>query len=53
MRKQAKYLAKTLNRATPSSQEPSPFNFRNWGAMTYLGSWRAIHQSSADELKGR
>ncbi|KAF6802185.1 pyridine nucleotide-disulfide [Colletotrichum sojae] len=49
----AKYLAKALNRGVSSGKEPSPFSFRNWGAMTYLGSWRAIHQSSADELKGR
>ncbi|KAL0931658.1 pyridine nucleotide-disulfide [Colletotrichum truncatum] len=57
---QAKYLAKTLNRTAvlggvepASEKQPRPFTFRNWGAMTYLGSWRAIHQSSADELKGR
>ncbi|TDZ23834.1 putative NADH dehydrogenase [Colletotrichum orbiculare MAFF 240422] len=57
---QAKYLAKTLNKAAAlgrvepaDDKDPKPFSFRNWGAMTYLGSWRAIHQSSADELKGR
>lgn len=29
-----------------------PFRFRNLGTMTYLGNWRAIHQSSADRLTG-
>jgi len=46
---QASYLAKRLNKEDP---EAAPFKFRNWGTMAYLGSWRAIHQSSADELKG-
>ncbi|KAK1640367.1 pyridine nucleotide-disulfide oxidoreductase-domain-containing protein [Colletotrichum phormii] len=49
---QAKYLAKALNKAA-AGPEGKPFKFRNLGAMAYLGSWRAIHQSSADELKGR
>ena len=47
---EAVYLAKTLNKGKPERQ---PFRFRNWGTMAYLGSWRAIHQSRADELKGR
>ncbi|KAI1367829.1 FAD/NAD(P)-binding domain-containing protein [Xylaria arbuscula] len=47
---QATYLAKSLNKGT---LEEKPFRFTNWGVMTYLGSWRAIHQSSADELTGR
>ncbi|KAI0537365.1 pyridine nucleotide-disulfide oxidoreductase-domain-containing protein [Xylaria digitata] len=47
---QATYLAKRLNKG---DLETTPFRFRNWGVMTYLGGWRAIHQSSADELTGR
>ena len=47
---QATYLAKSLNKGT---LEAKPFQFRNWGVMTYLGSWRAIHQSGTDELTGR
>ena len=47
---QAAYLAKALNRDALGA---APFRFRNWGTMAYLGSWRAIHQSSADEIKGR
>ncbi|KAL2141812.1 hypothetical protein VTI28DRAFT_1899 [Corynascus sepedonium] len=54
---QATYLAKTLNRrkavAGGNSRAPEkPFRFRNWGTLTYLGNWKAIHQSQADELKG-
>ncbi|KAI9166732.1 putative NADH dehydrogenase [Paramyrothecium foliicola] len=49
---QAIYLGKQLNR-TSDPGSVAPFKFRNWGTMTYLGSWRAIHQSKADELKGR
>ncbi|KAI3336570.1 FAD/NAD(P)-binding domain-containing protein [Xylariaceae sp. AK1471] len=47
---QATYLAKRLNKGDVDTK---PFRFRNWGTMTYLGSWTAIHQSSADELTGR
>jgi NADH dehydrogenase len=46
---QATYLAKQLNKGDANTK---PFRFRNWGVMTYLGSWTAIHQSSADELTG-
>jgi NADH dehydrogenase len=46
---QAIYLGKQLNKGNSAS----PFKFRNWGTMTYLVGWRAIHQSKADELKGR
>lgn len=48
---QAAFLAKQINK--PEFDETKPFKFRNWGTMTYLGSWKAIHQSSSDELKGR
>lgn len=56
---QAVYLAKQLNSNSNSNSNTDtdtdsfakPFRFRNWGVMTYLGSWRAIHQSEAD-LKG-
>lgn len=46
---EAAYLAKGLNRG---NLEAKPFKFRNFGTMTYLGGWRAIHQSSADHLTG-
>ena len=46
---QALHLAKRLNKGDFATKE---FKFTNWGTMTYLGSWKAIHQSSADELKG-
>ncbi|KAI6352945.1 hypothetical protein MCOR25_009255 [Pyricularia grisea] len=48
---QAVYLAKAMNKGNIA--ESKPFSFRNWGTMAYLGGWRAIHQSSADELRGR
>ncbi|KAI0476980.1 FAD/NAD(P)-binding domain-containing protein [Xylaria cf. heliscus] len=50
---QATYLAKRLNKGDDPIPGTRPFRFRNWGVMTYLGRWRAIHQSSADELTGR
>ncbi|KAF4585790.1 pyridine nucleotide-disulfide oxidoreductase [Ophiocordyceps camponoti-floridani] len=49
---QAVYLARRLNRGI-ADEDTKAFHFRNWGSMAYLGSWRAIHQSSADELTGR
>lgn len=45
----ATYLAK---RFTRGDVDVKAFEFRNWGTMTYLGNWKAIHQSSADDLKG-
>jgi len=53
---QALYLGKQLNRKKPDADGAgagAPFKFRDWGTMAYLGSHRAIHQSKADELKGR
>ncbi|KAK2592474.1 hypothetical protein QQS21_009819 [Conoideocrella luteorostrata] len=48
---QAVYLGKQLN--SNKSYKPSkPFAFKNWGVMTYLGGWKAIHQRDADNLKG-
>jgi NADH dehydrogenase len=47
---QAVYLGKQLNRG--DQQALKPFRFKNWGVMTYLGGWRAIHQSDADNLTG-
>lgn len=47
---QALYLAKRLNKG---DHDVVPFRFRNLGIMAYIGGWRAIHQSSADELAGR
>jgi NADH dehydrogenase len=53
---QAAHLAKQLNRGIDDSVDIKgvwkPFRFRNWGTMTYLGGWKAIHQSSADTLRG-
>lgn len=46
---QAVHLAKQLNKGAVGTKA---FRFRDWGTLTYLGGWRAIHQSSADELKG-
>ncbi|CAJ2505971.1 Uu.00g001010.m01.CDS01 [Anthostomella pinea] len=46
---QATHLAKRLNKG---DVDQTPFKFKNWGTMTYLGNWTAIHQSSADELTG-
>lgn len=47
---QAVWLGRRLNKG---DVDDAPFKFRNWGTMAYLGSWRAIHQSSSDEIKGR
>ncbi|KAK4668107.1 uncharacterized protein QC764_701820 [Podospora pseudoanserina] len=49
---EAQYLAKELNKGISPGQDGKEFKFRNWGTMTYLGGWKAIHQSKADELKG-
>ncbi|KAI1505401.1 pyridine nucleotide-disulfide oxidoreductase-domain-containing protein [Biscogniauxia marginata] len=46
---EAVYLAKRFNKG---DIDEKPFKFRNLGTMAYVGSWRAIHQSSADELTG-
>jgi NADH dehydrogenase len=46
---QASHHAKQLNAGTVGK---NPFKFRNWGTLTYLGSWKAIHQSEADKLRG-
>lgn len=46
---QAAHLAARLNAADVGEK---PFKFRNWGTLTYLGGWKAIHQSKADELRG-
>ncbi|KAJ6446533.1 pyridine nucleotide-disulfide oxidoreductase [Purpureocillium lavendulum] len=50
---EAAYLAKQLNKGEADSPSSPPFKFRNLGTMAYLGSWRAIHQSQNDEIKGR
>lgn len=46
---QAEHLAKRLNAGDVAAK---PFLFRNWGTLTYLGGWKAIHQSKGNELKG-
>lgn len=47
---QATWLGKRINNGDMDTAKG--FSFRNWGAMAYLGSKRAIHQSGADGLKG-
>lgn len=47
---QAVHLGRRLDKG---DVDQKPFKFKNLGTMAYLGSWRAIHQSSADEIKGR
>lgn len=57
---QAIHLAKQFSKSTHDHSMDAtdiksawkPFRFRNWGTLTYLGGWKAIHQSSADELRG-
>ncbi|KAH8176225.1 pyridine nucleotide-disulfide oxidoreductase domain-containing protein [Sarocladium implicatum] len=49
---QATYLAKRINKGDVDTESAPAFKFRNLGSMAYLGSWKAIHQSKADELKG-
>jgi NADH dehydrogenase len=46
---QAAHLARRLNAGDVGLK---PFRFRNWGTLTYLGGWKAIHQSQADQLRG-
>lgn len=46
---QATHLATRLNAGDVTGKK---FEFRNWGTLTYLGNWKAIHQSKADELRG-
>ncbi|QRW15191.1 NADH dehydrogenase [Ceratobasidium sp. AG-Ba] len=45
----AKYLSKQLN-ADPSGG--GDFRFRNFGALAYLGGWRAILQGEKQNVKG-
>lgn len=47
---QAKWLGQRFNNGDVDTAKG--FAFRNWGAMAYLGSYRAIHQHGADGLKG-
>lgn len=47
---QAVWLGRRLNKNDLELTEG--FKFKNWGTMAYLGGSTAIHQSSADELKG-
>ncbi|OAA69436.1 Pyridine nucleotide-disulfide oxidoreductase, FAD/NAD(P)-binding domain protein [Cordyceps fumosorosea ARSEF 2679] len=49
---QATWLGKRINRGATDSEGGGEFKFRNWGAMAYLGSKRAIHQHGTDGLKG-
>lgn len=47
---QATWLGKRINSGNANAD--GEFIFRNWGAMAYLGSKRAIHQNGADGLRG-
>lgn len=51
---QAAHLARQLNSAggRRPDKKTKPFRFRDWGTLTYLGGWKAIHQSRADALRG-
>lgn len=49
---QALYLSKRFNAGDANGNDVG-FKFRNLGMMAYLGSWRAIHQSNTNEIKGR
>jgi NADH dehydrogenase FAD-containing subunit len=49
---QAGHLARELNKDGRDGAVGRPFRFRNYGTLTYLGGWKAIHQSSADKLRG-
>lgn len=49
---QAAHLARMLNKGGAEAVAERAFRFRNWGTLTYLGGWKAIHQSRVDELKG-
>lgn len=46
---QARHLAVQLNAGDAARRA---FRYRDWGTLTYLGGRKAIHQSSADELRG-
>ncbi|KAK8057650.1 hypothetical protein PG996_011587 [Apiospora saccharicola] len=56
----AVYLAKEFNKGhhhhnnnnVVGGPQKREFKFRNWGTMTYLGNWKAIHQSSANNMEG-
>ncbi|CAE6516788.1 unnamed protein product [Rhizoctonia solani] len=46
----AKYLAKHLNADDPNTTPD--FAFKNFGALAYLGGWRAIMQGESQNVKG-
>ncbi|KAL5610745.1 hypothetical protein FOBRF1_006862 [Fusarium oxysporum] len=53
---QAKYLAKALNKygsCEAVGNKSKPFLFLNLGTIAYIGSWRAIAQSSSEGVTGR
>ncbi|KAK4123814.1 FAD/NAD(P)-binding domain-containing protein [Parathielavia appendiculata] len=49
---QATHLARRLNAGGAEAVASRAFRFRNWGTLTYLGNWKAIHQSEVDALRG-
>ncbi|KAJ7594262.1 NDE1, mitochondrial external NADH dehydrogenase [Mycena floridula] len=38
-----KYLVKKLNKFVKDQPSPKPFNFRNFGQLSYIGDWKAIY----------
>ncbi|CAE7195719.1 unnamed protein product [Rhizoctonia solani] len=46
----AKYLVKHLNQKDPSTTPD--FSFKNFGALAYVGGWRAIMQGESQNVKG-
>ncbi|KAK4106513.1 FAD/NAD(P)-binding domain-containing protein [Parathielavia hyrcaniae] len=49
---QAAHLARRLNAGGAGAVAGKAFRYRNWGTLTYLGGWKAIHQSEVDALRG-
>ncbi|CAE6454892.1 unnamed protein product [Rhizoctonia solani] len=47
----AKYLVKHLNQDDPGTTVPD-FAFKNFGALAYVGGWRAIMQGESQNVKG-
>ena len=46
----AKYLTKCLNE--DDAGDTPDFAFKNFGALAYLGGWRAIMQGESQNVKG-
>jgi NADH dehydrogenase len=46
----ANYLVKHFNAGDPNTT--TDFAFKNFGALAYLGGWRAIMQGESQNVKG-